>query len=214
VIGTTIAVINVDKEKEDLRGMINTLIHQNQEMLMENKEMRSMVKEMIPKIGNTTINKFNLQVFLNEQCKDAINMSEFIGSLELELADLDDTRRNGYVRGITNIFLRGLRKLELHQRPIHCSDLKREVLYVKDNDAWEKEGSEKSKIKGAIGAVSKRQIGKIKDWEEANPGWSDSESGTQQYIDMICTLTASVDSMLDNKIIRTIAKEVSIEKSG
>lgn len=200
------------KEKEDLRGMINTLIHQNQEMLMENKEMRTMVKDMIPKIGNTTINKFNLQVFLNERCKDAINMSEFVSSLELELSDLDDTRRNGYVQGITNIFVRGLRKLEQHQRPIHCSDLKREVLYVKDNDAWEKEGNEKTLMKRAIGAVSKKQIQMIKEWEDANPGWKESERGRQMYIEMIRSVTSSVDNVSDNKIIRTIAREVTIDK--
>lgn len=200
-----------NKEKKELREMINTLILQNQEMLMENKEMRTMVKEMIPKIGNTTINKFNLQVFLNERCKDAINMSEFVSSLELEFSDLDDTRKNGIVQGITNIFVRGLRKLEQHQRPIHCSDLKREVLYVKDNDAWEKEDPDRTLLKRAISAVSKKQILMIKEWETANPGWASSERGRQLYLDMIRSVTATVDNS-DNKIIRTIAKEVIIEK--
>jgi hypothetical protein len=194
-----------DQDKDDLRNMINTLVHQNQ-------EMRQMVREMIPKIGNTTINKFNLQVFLNETCKNAINMSEFIGSLELQLADLDDTRRNGYVRGIANIFVRELRKLEQHERPIHCSDLKREVLYVKDNDAWEKDNEERALLRQAIEVVSKKQINKIKDWEDANPGWKESEAGRQMYIDIIRSVTDSERDVTGGKIIKSIAKEVTIDK--
>ncbi|MAA51437.1 MAG: hypothetical protein CMJ41_00030 [Phycisphaerae bacterium] len=203
-----------DKEKEELRCMISTLITQNQNMLLENKDMREMVKDMIPKIGsnNTTINKFNLQVFLNEECKDAINLTDFVETLRLELADLDATRQNGYVNGITNIFVRGLRELELHKRPIHCSDLKREVLYVKDNDTWLKDNEDKDKMKRAITTVAKRQIDIIKDWEAKNENWNETEKGTQMYIDMVRSVTGGNDNVSDNKIIKTIAKEVIIEK--
>lgn len=202
-----------DQEKADLRGMISTLITQNQTMLMENKEMRELVKDMIPKIGNnnTTINKFNLQVFLNEQCKDAINLSDFVETLRLELDDLDATRQNGYVSGITSIFVRGLRELELHKRPIHCSDLKREVLYVKDNDSWEKDRDNKT-MKQAITTLAKRQIDIIKEWEADNVNWNSTETGTQRYIDMVRNVTNGNDNVNDNKIIKTIAKEVTIDK--
>ena len=131
-----------DSEKAELRGMIASLIRQNEDMLTENRDMREMLKDVIPKIGsnNTTItNKFNLQFFLNEQCKDAINLTEFVETLELGLADLDKTRQNGYVSGISSIIVRGLKELDLHKRPIHCCDLKREILYVKDDDKWEKD---------------------------------------------------------------------------
>lgn len=204
-----------DQEKADLRGMISTLITQNQTMLMENKEMRELVKDMIPKIGNnnnTTINKFNLQVFLNEQCKDAINLSDFVETLRLELDDLDTTRQNGYVSGITSIFVRGLRELELHKRPIHCSDLKREVLYVKDNDSWEKDSDNKKKMKQAITTLAKRQIDIIKEWEANNSNWNSTEKGTQEYVDMVHHVTNCSETMNDNKIIKTIAKEVTIDK--
>lgn len=203
-----------DEEKEELRGMISTLITQNQNMLLENKEMREMVKDMIPKIGNnnTTINKFNLQVFLNEQCKDAINLTDFVETLKLELCDLDETRQNGYVTGITNIFVRGLRELELHKRPIHCSDLKREVLYVKDNDTWLKDNNNKQRMKQAITTVAKRQIDIIKEWETKNPDWNETYYGRQMYIDMVRNVTGGNESIDDNKIIKTIAKEVIIEK--
>lgn len=202
---------NIDVE---LRTAITNLISQNQNILLENKEMREIVKEMIPKIGNTVINnKFNLQIFLNEKCKDAINLTEFVQNLTLNLDDLNNTRRDGYVSGITNIFVKGLRELELHKRPIHCCDLKREVLYVRDNNEWGKEGNNKEHIKGAINIVAKKQIGLIKLWERNNPNWSNTDKGAEQYIKMIRYITdAGTHNNSDDKIIRTIAKEVFIEK--
>ena len=183
-------------------------------MLLESKDMREMVKDMIPKLGNnnTTINKFNLQVFLNEQCKDALNLTDFVATLQLELADLDATRQHGYVNGITNIFVRGLRELELHKRPIHCSDLKREVLYVKDNDTWLKDDDDKARMKQAITTVAKRQLAIIKDWEAKNDKWNETDKGTKMYIDMVKSVTGGSDESSENKIIKTIAKEVIIEK--
>ena len=207
------ATVTMDKEKEDLKTMVSLLISQNQNMLMENHEMREMVKGMIPKIGNTTINnKFNLNLFLNEQCKDAINLTEFIDTLNLELIDLDNTRQQGYINGIANIFIRGLKELELHKRPIHCSDYKREILYVKDNDAWEKDNEDKAIMKHAINNLAKRQIDKIKEWEQQNPEWNKTEDGRNNYIIMVKMLTDCEDDKGDNKIIKTIAKEVLIDK--
>jgi hypothetical protein len=207
-------VVALSNDNAELKNMITTLITQNNNILSENKEMRGLVKEMIPKIGNTTINnKFNLQIFLNERCKDAINMTEFVDTLHLEMDDLDKTCQNGYISGIANIFVKGLKQLELHQRPIHCSDLKREVLYVKDNDTWERDNEEKT-IKKAINAVAKKQVDKIKELEQHNPEWTSTENGTKEYIEMVrnVTNTGGDDVKSDNKIIRTIAKEVIIEK--
>lgn len=199
---------------DELREVITNLISQNQNILLENKEMRDMVKEMIPKIGNTVINnKFNLQIFLNEKCKDAINLTEFVQNLTLNLDDLNKTRRDGYITGITNIFVKGLRELDLYKRPIHCCDLKREVLYVRDNNEWEKDNNNKDHIKGAINIVARKQIGLIKLWEAKNPDWSKTDRGAEQYIKMIrCITNAGTQPISDNKIIRTIAKEVLIEK--
>ena len=210
-------VASLSNDNAELKTMITTLITQNNNILLENKEMRGLVKDMIPKIGsnNTTINnKFNLQFFLNERCKDAINMTEFVETLHLEMDDLDKTCQNGYISGIANIFVKGLKQLELHQRPIHCSDLKREVLYVKDNDTWERDNEEK-RIKRAINTVAKKQVDKIKEWEQGNPHWNTTENGTKEYIEMVrnVTNTGGDDGKSDNKIIRTIAKEVIIEKA-
>jgi len=206
-------VKNSEREKRELRTMISSLVSQNQNMLMENKEMRDLVKDMIPKIGNTTINnKFNLNLFLNEECKDAINLTDFITNLKLELNDLDNTRQNGYITGISNIFIRELKQLELHKRPIHCSDIKREILYVKDNNTWEKDNEDNTIMKGAINSLAKRQINKIKEWELENPTWNKTEEGRNNYIKMVKTITECDDDKVDNKIIKSIAKEVIIDK--
>ena len=208
---------NKESQEKELRAMISNLINQNQEILTENKEMRDMLRDMIPKIGNNTTinNKFNLQIFLNEHCKDAINLSEFVDTLELGVSDLDKTHQHGYITGISSIIVRGLKELDLHKRPIHCSDLKREVLYVKENDIWERESENKQNLKQAIASVANKQFHKIKDWENNNPGWENSEKGTQKYIELIKEVTSGTDTDDDkstNRIIKSIAKEVIIEK--
>jgi hypothetical protein len=201
-----------------LSETINTLIKQNVDFKNENKEMREMIKDIIPNIGNnnTTINnKFNLQVFLNEECKDAINFDEFINTLQLDISDLDITRQYGYINGMSNIFIKGLRQLDLHKRPIHCSDLKREILYIKDNNSWEKNNENQNFLKNAINTIAKKQIDIIKEWEYKNPNWNTTEEGTLKYIDMIrnaMNVNENEDINSNNKIIKTIAKEVSITK--
>ena len=208
-----------DRDKEELRGMVQALLKQNESMVLANKEMREMVGEIMPKIGNnnTTVhNKFNLNIFLNEECKDALNLSDFLSTLELKLDDLDNTRQNGFITGITDIFVNGLRELDLNKRPIHCCDRKREILYVKDNNIWERDNN-KSTMKRAIHDVAKKQIGKIKEWESTNPDWNKTDEGTTEYIEMIGNITNTSlennsESNSENKIIKTIAKEVLLDK--
>lgn len=204
-----------DAGTDELCRMISQLIRQNNSIIVENGEMRRIVQELLPKVGsnNTTVNaQFNIQMFLNEQCKDAINLTDFVQTLQLDSADLDITRANGYADGIASIFVRGMRQLDLHKRPIHCSDIKREVLYVKDNDTWEREGAERPKIRNAITAVAKKQVDAIKEWEDNHPDWRKTDSGTNAYCEMVREVTAGGEGDLDNRIIRTIAKEVIIEK--
>ena len=207
--------IDVDPEKEELKGMVQELLIQNKNMILANKEMRDMVDEIIPKIGNnnTTIhNKFNLNIFLNEQCKDALNLTDFVNTLELKIDDLDNTRQNGFITGITDIFVKGLKQLDLNKRPIHCCDLKREILYVKDNNTWERD-NDKTTMKQAINDVAKKQISKIKEWESDNPDWNKTDEGTVKYIEMIGNITnTNLENNTENKIIKTIAKEVLLDK--
>lgn len=204
-----------DKTTDELRNMLSTISEQYKNMVIENAEMRKIVTEMIPRIGNnnTTINnQINIQMFLNEECKDALNLTDFIDTLKLDMADLDSTRENGYVVGIANIFLRGLKALDLNKRPIHCSDLKREVLYVKDDGIWEQENEEKQKIKHAITSVAKKQINAIKQWEEEHPGWQNTEKGTKEYCEMVQQVTTPTNDEKDNRIIKSIASGVVLDK--
>ena len=185
----------------------------------ENKELRKTVQDMIPKIGNTTnniTNKFNMNIFLNEDCKDALNLMEFVDSLKIQMKDLVNTGKTGFVNGITNIFIRGLRELEMHKRPLHCSDLKREVLYVKDNDTWEKENENKDKITKAINAIKRNNMQQITGWLEENEDTivNDKEK-SDEYLQILQQSLGGNEEQQDKniqKIIKNVAKEVCISK--
>tara|TARA_B100000900_G_scaffold372916_1_gene353144 strand:- start:342 stop:1223 length:882 start_codon:yes stop_codon:yes gene_type:complete len=185
------------------------------------KDMSDMRKEMvsmIPLIGNTTNNNnttnntFNLQFFLNNDCKDALNLTDFIDSLRLQLNDLEYTTDNGHVKGITNIFQTALSNLEETKRPMHCTDLKREVLYIKDNDKWHVD-EDKEIIKGAVETVANKNIGNTGKWLEKYPGHMDPGSKDfEKYVKMTTNLMGSGEELEQNKIIKNICKEVKLDK--
>jgi hypothetical protein len=168
--------------------------------------------------NNTTNNNFNLQMFLNVQCKDALNISDFLDSLQVKIKDLEDTGRLGYVDGITKIFLNGLNDLNINSRPIHCSDLKREVIYIKDKDVWEKENNDRDKLKLAIKTITSKNIKQIPVWQKENPDCFDSTSKkNDQYLKIVSNamngLTKEETEKNYDKIISKIAKETVIQKN-
>ena len=207
--------------------IMNDLFKQNQEFKELIIEQNKHLIEIAGKVGGNTIhntshnhntNHFNLQFFLNEQCKDALNIMEFVNSIQLQLSDLELVGKVGYTEGISKIFIRGLRELDIFKRPIHCSDLKREILYVKDKDAWEKEDGENAKMKQAIKYIANKNIKQIPRWREENPSSEDTE--TKKHMDFIHILHESMggssqesDDKKHNKIIRNVAKEVMIDKN-
>jgi hypothetical protein len=157
---TMLELISQNKELMDL------LVVQNQEhkketrtLISQNKEMQKTIQEMVPKIGNnnnnTIHNQFNIQTFLNEDCKDAINFSEFIDNIQVSFADLEHQAEIGYINGISKLFIENLQELGTHKRPIHCTDKKRKTLYIKENNEWDKEGSQNTLKKG-IQEVSRK----------------------------------------------------------
>jgi hypothetical protein len=208
-------------DEPTLKEMFIKVVEQNQAILLENQEMRKLLQETIPKIGNTTnntTNNFNLQFFLNEQCKDALNIMEFINQLQLNTSDLDMVGRVGYTEGISKLFIRGLKELDIFKRPIHCSDLKREVIYVKDKDSWEKDNDEKKKMKNAIKYIAAKNFKQIHEWQEENPDSNeyDSKKNTdynQIIIHSMGGATKEEDENNYNKIIRNVAKESVIDKA-
>ena len=211
--------------KTDNEDLIKELMKQNHEfkaMLVEqNNKILELAKEGKYITNNTTNNtqNFNLQFFLNEQCKDALNIMDFINQLQLNTSDLDMVGRLGYTEGISKIIIRGLKELDVFKRPLHCSDLKREVLYVKDKDTWEKDTDERTKLKLAIKHISAKNVKNISAWIEENPEVDDYDSKKHmEYHKIIINatggLTPEEDEKNYNKIIRNVAQEVVIDKSA
>jgi hypothetical protein len=191
------------------------------DLINQNKELRQQLtgnNTIIQNITHTTQN-FNLNIFLNETCKDAINMRDFIGSLEVQVKDLEETGQLGFINGITRIFMRGLQELEQHKRPIHCSDLKREIIYIKDQDNWERENDERIRLKKAIYDVSVKNLRQIPKWQQFNPDYLDITSPKNtEYINLIGSSFGGsneeeITSKYD-KIIKRIAKETTIHKES
>ena len=185
-------------------------------MMEQLKEQNSIIREMVPCMGsNNTNNNFSINVFLNETCRDAINMSEFLASLQVQLDDLKYTQTNGLVEGISSVLVNGLRQLETCKRPIHCTDMKRETLYIKENNEWEKEEGKEGKtlLRDAIESVADKQRKAIAEWEAQNPGWEESEKGKDEYLKIVRTVMTDVSQETEeNRIIKNIAKETIIDR--
>jgi len=206
------------------------ILKQSQLQLKDNNEMKELlieqnktIMELVSKGSNVTNitnnnnnNKtFNLQFFLNETCKDAMNIIDFVDSLQLQLTDLENVGKLGYVDGISNIIVKNLKALDIHKRPVHCSDAKREVMYVKDENKWGKEEEDKFKLKKAIKYISDKNIKMIPEWKEKFPDCIFSESiKSDQYNHIIIESMGGSgtdnNDANDNKIIKKLAKEVII----
>jgi len=214
--------LKIMNENNELKDMI---IHQNNTHITESKELLNMVKtqqeqhsnqlrELLPKVGNnnTTTNKVNIQIFLNETCKDAVNLNDFLKGIQLQLQDLEKMKEIGYINGITQIFKNGLNKLALTQRPLHCSDIKREVLYVKDEYGWEKDEN-KEKINKAISTVGRKTLQHFPEWMEKNPKCNDTNTpANDDYHALIENTVAQNTDDNKKKIVKNILKEVTIDK--
>ena len=206
--------------------MVLNVLQQNKELtdlvVEQNKTLMEFAKHSV---NTQTINAhnfnnnnktFNLNVFLNETCKDAMNIMDFVDSLQLQLSDLENVGKVGYVEGISNIIVKNLQALDIHKRPVHCADKKREILYVKDEDKWEKESEDKNKIRKAIKKVACKNQKLLKTFKEAHPGCNFSESKySDQYSKIVIEATGGLgsnDMEKEDKIIKNIAKEVVIDK--
>ena len=217
--------LTIQDEDLDLKKLILEVIKSNSELQKQNSELQKQMIEVCK--NNNTINNnsynnshnktFNLQFFLNEQCKDAMNISDFANSFELQLSDLESVGELGYVDGITKIILDKLNSMDIYKRPIHCSDVKREILYVKDEDKWEKEQRSNPKLRHAIKTVSFKNMKLAPLWSDTYPDSKSSESSLNDvYMKIIIQSTGGSGEIGDNenKIIRKIAKEIFIDKNS
>ena len=223
---------DIDEEKNSTHEspQMEMLINLFQEQLKENKELKELIIEQQKKIlelgpgttnnitnNNTMNNKFNLNVFLNETCKDALNLSDFLESLILTLTDFENFGPLGYCGGISNILVNGLNKLDISKRPIHCSDLKREVIHIKNNDTWHKDDDKQQMIK-AIKAIEHKNVKQMTLWAKANPEYKDpnhkkSDLYTKLIDNSLCETDKEKALKNYNKIIRTVAKEILVDKN-
>jgi hypothetical protein len=182
-------------------------------MMNENKELRDQITNILPKIGNNTNikQKFNINVFLNEQCKNAININDFINSIQVSLEQLDLIKNKGLEQGLSDVIIENINKLSLYERPLHCTDTKRETLYVKDNDSWEKDESNK-KVKKVIKDVSTKQYKALQEWTQNNPDFKDNENKQEYFAKTLSTIGKTSDSV-DNKIIKNLCTNTYIKEN-
>ena len=202
-------------------------------MIEQNQEFKSLIIELLKKETFNTINNnnnnninnisncnnqsFNLNFFLNEQCKDALNIDEFVDSIKMNLSDLENFAHLGYADGVSNIFSKGIKELGVHLRPIHCSDTKRETLYIKNNDEWIKESDDKPLITKAIKKVAFKNIKQINEWVKENPACKDPRTKKyDQYNKIVMNAMSGVteEEQKNNieKIVKNVTKSVAIEK--
>lgn len=205
-------ILNILEQNKELTHLV---IEQNKTML----EM-SRISQNNYNICNNNINSnnktFNLQFFLNETCKDAMNITDFVDSLKIQLSDLENVGKVGFIEGISNIIVKNLQALDVHKRPVHCADKKREVIYIKDKNKWEREDEEKNKIRNVIKTVARKNQRLLSKYKEEHPGCNFSESKySDQYSKIVIEVMGGIgtsDADNENKIIQKIAKEVVIDK--
>jgi hypothetical protein len=205
--------------------LILSVLEQNKELtnlvVEQNKTIMELAKNgQGNNINSNNINShnktFNLQFFLNETCKDAMNITDFVDSLKLQLSDLENVGKVGFVEGISSIIVKNLKALDVHKRPVHCADKKREIIYVKDENKWEKEDVEKKRLKKAIKEVAYKNEKLLMKYKEEHPGCNFSASKyADQYSKIVIEAMGGMGdnhSEKEDKIIRNIAKEIVIDK--
>lgn len=205
-------IIELIKDNRELRELL----------IEQNKTIQEIIKNNTLCVSNNICNNsnnktFNLNFFLNEQCKNAINISDFINSIEFGLEDLEETGRVGFVEGISKVVIKNLTDLDTNLRPIHCGDIKREILYIKNNNKWEKDNKSKNIMKCAIQEIANKNMKKILDWIKCYPDCQNSESTQNaKYLNIVLNSMSgsTVEEQQSNydKIITRVAREVAIKK--
>ena len=191
------------------KELIMMLVKQNTELL---EVIKNGTHNTISNNTNSLNKTFNLQFFLNETCKDAMNIMDFVDSIKLQLTDLEKVGEIGYVEGISNIITTNLNALDVTQRPIHCTDKKRETLYIKDEDKWEKENEEKKKIRKVVKKVADKNIMLLQKFKEQHPDCIKSVSKFSDQYNKLIIESMDTDKENEDKIIKNISKNVTIDK--
>jgi len=203
--------------------VVMELIKQNkelqQQLFEQSNKMYEIAKEGKYITNNNTTNNFNLNVFLNDKCKDAMTLMDFIETLQVNVKHLEYTSQVGYVEGVSHIFIDGMKDIDVHYRPLHCSDFRREIIYIKNINGWEKEDEKRSHLTKAIKMINNKNLKQIIEWQKMYPDYNDSESKTNdRYMKMLYNvMSGSTEEEQEanfNKVIRNVAKEVVINKKN
>ena len=188
-------------------------------LVEQNKQMLEMSGNMGNNNNNTTNNnnqKFNLNFFLNNTCKDAMNMSDFIENMDINFEDIENIGKNGYVTGMTDMILSRIKNLDVIKRPMHCTDLKRETMYIKDNNEWEKDTPDNKKLHKMMSIISKRNYSTIPQWRDEHPECQNMRHPHCDFsVDMLRNVLGDVGEgqiKLDNKVIKNISKHIIVDK--
>jgi hypothetical protein len=231
-IDTTL-VMSILKENNDFKSMLLEQSNHMKQVQIENNELQKQLIDVIKlqksittttthntnNTNNITNNNqsFNLNFFLNEQCKNAMNIDDFIQSLKLETTDIEETGRMGYVQGISRIFMNKLNELDMYTRPLHCTDLKRETLYIKEDDRWEKDNDNKDKLKCIVEKVAGKNYDLLPQWQENNPNHLVTNTPEcDQFMEIACNVLGGGNeketNKFQNQIMRNVLKEVTLDK--
>jgi len=203
-------ILEINKDDPTDKKLIMMLVKQNSELL---EVIKNGTHNTTNSHNTNSLNKtFNLQFFLNETCKDAMNIMDFVDSIKLQLSDLEKVGQIGYVEGISNIITTNLKALDVTQRPIHCTDKKRETLYIKDEDKWEKENDEKKKLRKVIKKVANKNIMLLQKFKELHPDCGKSASKYSDQYNKIIIESMDTDKENEDKIIKNISNVTIIDK--
>jgi hypothetical protein len=216
--------VDLDKKPNDKDDIIILLLKQNTDLIKEQADIKQIILELVKNgtnnmtnsnntINNNSHNKaFNLNFFLNETCKNAMNITEFVDSIQWELEDLMELGEIGYVAGMSKIITKSLNALDETIRPIHCTDKKREIFYIKDEDKWEKEDEEMKRLRKIILRISNKSMKLLPKYREKFPDYDDAKSIRSDELCKIIIEAVTCDSVKDEKIIRNISKSTTISK--
>jgi hypothetical protein len=210
----TLVKIEIEEEKIDYKQMFLEMFNQNKDLQNTNKELQNTIKEIIPKIGNNnTINSNNtnnvsIQVFLNDTCKDAMSITDFIDTIQVSVSDLLYTKENGLVKGISNLFISNLERIPLIQRPLWCSDKKRKRIFIKGEEYWI-EDINREKTNDLVNTISKIQTKNINKYVADKPNWMTNDKLKDNYIHIVKSVTDTMDNKID-KIIDNISDKIHL----
>mgnify|MGYP001575038254 CR=1 FL=1 len=197
-----------EREEKKEKALIDIIEKQNEALTELSKQPKT-----ITNIDNRKIdNRVAINVFLNDQCKDAMNLVDFVNTIQCRLEDLEHIGKKGYVEGVSRLMIEGLQAMDITKRPIHCTDSKRDSLYIKDNNEWTKDDSGGGQMKKAIRKIANKGVQKLPEWQEKNPGFNNLKSNThEKYMGICGNLMGGADDEEDNKNFKKITKRVASE---